>query len=129
VWLRWRSSGALLPAPAGCSAGSATPAIGSPAACDQYAQAIDDAHDRLKTALIEAGITVGLTTLVGADTAEVEAIVVPIVEEFETTVAAEAETPQSPAAPTSAGHISDVLRPDGKLIGEVANRPSCSKST
>lgn len=78
-------------------------------ACNDYAQAIDDAHDRLKTALAEAGIAVGLTTLAGilltpftfgasdeaaaaADAAEVEAIAAPIVEEFEATVAAEAET-------------------------------------
>ena len=77
-------------------------------ACNRYAQAIDDAHDRLKTALIEAGITIGLTTLAGAlltvitfgasdgaaaaaDVAEVEAIVVPIVEEFEATVATETQ--------------------------------------
>lgn len=78
------------------------------AACNSYAQAIDDAHDRLKTALIGAGITVGLTTVAGvllsvvtfgasdaaagaADVAEVEEIVVPIVEEFEATVATEAQ--------------------------------------
>jgi hypothetical protein len=79
------------------------------AACNSYAQAIDDAHDRLKTALIEAGIAIGLTTVVGgllslvtfgasdvaaaaADVAEVEEIVVPIVEKFEATVATETET-------------------------------------
>lgn len=77
-------------------------------ACDRYAQAIDGAHERLRTALIEAGIAVGLTTLAGvlltaftfgasdeaaavADAAEVEAIVAPIVEEFEAAVAVEAE--------------------------------------
>lgn len=76
---------------------------------NSYAQAIDDAHDRLKTALIEAGIVIGLTTVVGgllslvtfgasdvaasaADIAEVEEIVVPIVEEFEVTVESEEES-------------------------------------
>jgi hypothetical protein len=77
-------------------------------ACERYAQAIDDAHGRLKTALAEAGIAVGVTTVVGilltpftlgasdeaaaaADAAEVEAIATPIVEEFEATVVAEAD--------------------------------------
>jgi hypothetical protein len=77
-------------------------------ACNRYAQAIDDAHDRLKTALVEAGIAVGLTTAAGillsavtfggsdavaaeADEAEVAAIAGSIVEEFEATVATEAE--------------------------------------
>lgn len=77
-------------------------------ACNRYAQTIDDAHDRLKTALIEAGITIGLTTAAGvllsvvtfgasdvaaaeADVVEAEAIAGPIVEEFEATVATEAQ--------------------------------------
>jgi hypothetical protein len=75
-------------------------------ACDAYAQAIDDARSNLKTALAEAGIAVAFTTIIGilatpftlggsdaaagaADAAEVAAIAGPLVEEFETTVAAE----------------------------------------
>jgi hypothetical protein len=75
-------------------------------ACDSYAQAIDDARDNMKTALAEAGIAVALTTAVGvlltvftlggsdaaagaADAAEVAAIVGPLAEEFEVTVATE----------------------------------------
>jgi putative RNase toxin 28 of polymorphic toxin system len=75
-------------------------------ACDAYAKAIDDARSNLETALAEAGIAVALTTAIGilltpitfggsdvaagaADAAEVAAIAAPLVEEFETTVAAE----------------------------------------
>ncbi|MGH3624105.1 MAG: hypothetical protein ACRDQ5_20315 [Sciscionella sp.] len=77
-------------------------------ACDKYAQAIDDAHSKLKGALIGAGIAVGLTTIAGilltpftgggsdvgaaaADSAEVAAIAGPIVEEFEATVLADVD--------------------------------------
>lgn len=75
-------------------------------ACDAYAKAIDDARNNLKTALVEAGVAVTVTTVVGilltpftlggsdagagaADAAEVAAIAGPIAEEFEATVATE----------------------------------------
>jgi hypothetical protein len=75
-------------------------------ACDKYAKSVDDAHGRIKNALIGAGIAVGLTTIVGvaltiftgggsdaaagaADAAEAEAILGPIVEETVATVGTE----------------------------------------
>ncbi len=75
-------------------------------ACDKYAKSVDDAHDKMKNALIGAGIAVGLTTLAGAalsiftlggsdaaagaaDAAEAEAILGPIAAETAATVGTE----------------------------------------
>lgn len=75
-------------------------------ACDKYAKSVDDAHGKMKNALIGAGIAIGLTTVVGvaltiftgggsdaaagaADAAEAEAILGPIAEETVATVGTE----------------------------------------
>jgi hypothetical protein len=75
-------------------------------ACDRYAETIDAAHSKMKSALVGAGIAIGLTTAIGiglsiftlggsdaaaaeADAAEAEAILGPIAAETAETVAAE----------------------------------------
>jgi hypothetical protein len=75
-------------------------------ACDKYASSVDAAHSKLKHALAEAGIAVGLTTALGVglsfltfgasdaaagelDTIEAEVILGPIAAEAAETVAAE----------------------------------------
>jgi len=77
-------------------------------ACARYAKEIDNAHDKMRSALIAAGIAVGVTTVVGialtvftlggsdagaaaADAAEAAAILGPIVAETVSAVAAETE--------------------------------------